>query len=233
MSVTQFSYNPQSSNPANYSTQLDGFNAEMGARLTDLELFGSYLEARTGDPSAQSLWVSGTSYSDGDTVYSPTDLLPYRANKDIANSTTDPNADGGTDWDGAGGIAAADLTKLGYMTVTEVIDLDISQDRVILTANGSITAGELLVLEDAGTVKGVTPSPTDADDWVGFAAHSAADGQDVIVNTAGDVDENQSGLTIGSTYYADDDGTLTISDTGRKIGKAVAADKLYITERRA
>lgn len=156
MSVTEFSNNPQSSNPATIASDLDGFNAELGARLAEVTRFGNYIDARTGDASAQPLWVSGTAYSDGDTVYSPTDFLPYRANKDIASSTTDPSLDGGTDWDGAGGVAAADLVKLGYMTVTEAIDLDISQDRLILTANGAVTAGDLLVLEDAGTVKGVS-----------------------------------------------------------------------------
>ena len=54
-------------------------------------------------------------------------------------------------------------------------------------------------------------------------------GEEVI--KVGSVAENQSGLTIGSTYYVQIDGTLdTASVSAIKAGRAIAADKLLITE---
>jgi hypothetical protein len=159
MSVTEFSYNPQSSSPAIFSAQADGFNAELQARMDDIELFGDYVDRRAEDASGHSVWVSSASYNDGDVVYSPTDWLPYRANKDIAVSTTDPSADGGTDWVAAGGVSAAQQTKLDYMTVTEAVDLDAIAINGEFTADGAITAGDVVVLKTAtGKVASVTES---------------------------------------------------------------------------
>ena len=155
MSLTEFAFNPQASDPSNYSVQRDGFNAELSARMQDVSLFADYMEQRSRDPAGQTLWVTGADYVDGQVVYSPTDRLPYQANKDITNSTTDPEADGGTDWDAAGGVSAEDQAKLDNITVTEDINLDEIGNSLVLEADGAVTAGEVLVLNSDGTVSGV------------------------------------------------------------------------------
>jgi hypothetical protein len=67
---------------------------------------------------------------------------------------------------------------------------------------------------------------------IGVAQSSAANGAAVTVKVQGGVDENQSGLTIGSTYYVASDGALTttVSSNNPRIGLALKANTLLITD---
>jgi len=67
--------------------------------------------------------------------------------------------------------------------------------------------------------------------WIGFAESAISDTATGDILVVGSVAENQSGLTIGSTYYVQQDGTLaTGSSNAIKAGRAIAANKLLITE---
>ena len=46
------------------------------------------------------------------------------------------------------------------------------------------------------------------ENFIGTSAHSAADGAKVLVNTQGAIDENQSGLTAGQTFFVNKNGAL-------------------------
>ena len=76
------------------------------------------------------------------------------------------------------------------------------------------------------------PGYTTVTNWVGVATNSAANGAAVNVAMQGAVATNQTGLTTGTTYYLDSAGALTTSSsaTGYKIGKALSATSLLITE---
>ena len=132
-------------------------------------------------------------------------------------------------------IDGTTVTKDGSWTVidsTSNLDMgavfDSSLGKVIHAFNDNGDQDDVVIVD---IEPGATT--TDAGNWIGTAGATVADGEDVTINSMGKVDLNQSGLTIGSVYYIDDDGSLTTSSSGgRKIGKAVAADKLYITERR-
>ena len=79
--------------------------------------------------------------------------------------------------------------------------------------------------------KAVTFSPTDVESWVGFASADATDGATATINVVSSVNEGQSGLTIGSKYYLTNSGTLsTATVDGREVGRAIAADKILITQ---
>ena len=56
-----------------------------------------------------------------------------------------------------------------------------------------------------------TTTPLTSENFIGTSAHSAADGAKVLVNTQGAVDDNQSGLTAGQTYYVDKNGALQLT----------------------
>ena len=72
---------------------------------------------------------------------------------------------------------------------------------------------------------------TNNTDWIGFAESAISNSASGDILLIGSVAENQSGLTIGSTYYVQVDGTLdTASGSAIKAGRAIAADKLIITE---
>ena len=66
--------------------------------------------------------------------------------------------------------------------------------------------------------------------YIGIAEDTVADGQPVIVNTKGAVDENQSSLTAGQLYFVQTDGTLDIAadTTSVMAGTAVSATKLIV-----
>jgi len=67
--------------------------------------------------------------------------------------------------------------------------------------------------------------------WIGFAESAISDTASGDILVIGSTAENQSGLTIGSTYYVQKDGTLaTTTQSAIKAGRAIAADKLLITE---
>ena len=75
-----------------------------------------------------------------------------------------------------------------------------------------------------------TTSTTNAD-WIGFAESAISDTANGDILVVGSTAENQSGLTIGSTYYVQPDGTLSTATAGAiKAGRAIAANKLLITE---
>lgn len=69
-----------------------------------------------------------------------------------------------------------------------------------------------------------------AENFIGTAATGAADTQRAKINLKGAVDENQSGLTAGQSYYVQTDGTLgtTPADPSVFAGTAVAATKLIV-----
>jgi len=67
--------------------------------------------------------------------------------------------------------------------------------------------------------------------WIGFAESAISDTATGDILVLGSTAENQSGLTIGSTYYVQANGTLaTTSINAVKVGRAIAANKLLITE---
>ena len=66
-------------------------------------------------------------------------------------------------------------------------------------------------------------------DYLGIADGSASDGGTVTVNLAGSIDENQSGLSVGSVYFTGDNGALALTGD-RKIGKALSSSAILITQ---
>lgn len=71
---------------------------------------------------------------------------------------------------------------------------------------------------------------SDNDDWIGISTEAIADTATGTVTVIGGVNDQQSGLTAGSVYYVGSDGSLSTSTSGVKIGKALAATDLLITE---
>jgi len=68
-------------------------------------------------------------------------------------------------------------------------------------------------------------------DWIGFASEAISNAASGDILVVGSTDENQSGLTAGSTYYVQTDGSLATTTTDAiKVGRALSATKLLITE---
>ena len=81
--------------------------------------------------------------------------------------------------------------------------------------------GKGLVITETSTV-------SDADNYLGIAAEAIADTATGSVTVVGGVNEGQTGLTVNTSYFLDDDGSLITVNNGRKLGKAVATTKLLV-----
>jgi len=88
---------------------------------------------------------------------------------------------------------------------------------------GNSEHGTATVFQNAG------PGPN-IGNYIGTAASGAPNGTGAKINLKGAVDENQSGLTAGQSYYVQTDGTLgtTPADPSVFAGTAVAANKLIV-----
>ena len=93
-------------------------------------------------------------------------------------------------------------------------------------ASGALTSGEVVSLNADGSVSVVTGSIIQH--WIGISQDTVVDAEAVKVTTIGGVDDNQSGLTTGTEYFVDGDGSLTTTDTGYPIGKALSATDILI-----
>ena len=77
---------------------------------------------------------------------------------------------------------------------------------------------------------------TNVQRWIGAAEATVGTGVSVDITHIGGINESQTGLTAGSTYYIDSDGSLTataptLSSTNqwRKVGPAISATKILVS----
>ena len=93
-----------------------------------------------------------------------------------------------------------------------------------------ISSGKFIFsfLESVGKSFTYQPASTNAADYIGIAAEAISDTATGAVTIDGGVNEGQSSLTIGTTYYVADDGSLTTTNNGRKIGKAISASEIIV-----
>jgi len=64
--------------------------------------------------------------------------------------------------------------------------------------------------------------------YIGVAAEAISDTATGSITINGGINEGQSSLAIGTTYYVSDTGVLQTTNNGRKIGKAISATKLLV-----
>ena len=75
-------------------------------------------------------------------------------------------------------------------------------------------------------------SGSNVSDLIGIASGAILDTATGTINTWGSRNEVQTGLTIGSDYYAQTDGTITTSSSGdaQLLGKALSATQINIKD---
>ena len=75
-----------------------------------------------------------------------------------------------------------------------------------------------------------TLAPSNYGDWIGVSTQAISDTASGSITVLGGVNDQQTGLTIGSVYYVSPDGTLSTTAGAYKVGKALSATDLLITE---
>ena len=69
-----------------------------------------------------------------------------------------------------------------------------------------------------------------ATNLIGITSEATSSGGTAKINTWGGINEAQTSLTIASDYYAQEDGTITTSDAGQKLGTAISATTINIKD---
>jgi len=123
------------------------------------------------------------------------------------------------------GSAVTFVSSSEIQYTSSTYDSDAQKVVVFYRDPGNSDAGTSVVFQAAYSNANLT-----ANNYIGTAASGAADTQRAKINLKGAVDENQSGLTAGQSYYVQTDGTLgtTPADPSVFAGTAVAATKLIV-----
>ena len=119
-------------------------------------------------------------------------------------------------------LVKGDTTALGQEAAFQCLNYISSLNTMLITYRGTDSDGYASLL---GFLVNLT-----AENYIGIAATGAPDGQGAKINIKGAVDENQSGLTAGQSYYVQTDGTLGTTPASPSVfaGTAVAATKLIV-----
>ena len=103
---------------------------------------------------------------------------------------------------------------------------DSTSERVVIPFRDHANAtGDAVVFETGS----VTPNLT-AENYIGIASNGYASGQAATINAKGFIDDNQSSLTAGQSYFVQNNGDLglTAADPSVFAGTAVSATKLIV-----
>lgn len=122
-------------------------------------------------------------------------------------------------------ITVGSAVDSGYQCQNSFVAYDTVSDKAILVYNSADTGVSNRLYAIVLTENTLT---TDAADYIGVAAEAISDTATGAITIDGGVNEGQTGLTIGSTYYVANDGSLSTTNNGRKIGRAISSTKLLV-----
>ena len=114
--------------------------------------------------------------------------------------------------------------------LSELLPTGGGQNAVDFVASGSLAAGIAVAINTNGTVSIV--SAGNIGSLIGITAKAISDTATGTVNLFGGINEVQTGLTIGSDYYAQADGTITTTSTSPavKVGQAISATTINMVD---
>lgn len=101
-----------------------------------------------------------------------------------------------------------------------------AQKVVIAYKDGSASPS----LIGAAKVLQVAYTSTNYTDFIGITAEAISDTATGAVNVYGGINEAQTGLTIGSDYYVQDDGSLSTTASSVKVGQAISATTINMMD---
>ena len=99
----------------------------------------------------------------------------------------------------------------------------------VFVASGTIPNGATVSINDDGTVSRITGDLT-SENYIGIASESISDGATGDITTRGEVNSEQSGLTIARTYYVQSDGSLALTpdDPSVVAGTSISSTKILV-----
>jgi hypothetical protein len=196
----------------------------------------AFLDFTNSDTRAVVLTVSGTTITTGTQATLTTDNIEFLSSVYISDKNLTV----------VGGRNDTDFGYLSAMSVTisGTTPASLGLDRV--TTNGvrnhwlaydSVNEYVIAaVRDDANSDYGVaftyTPKniSTTSADFIGITSSAIADTATGAVNIYGGINEAQTGLTIGSDYYVQDDGSLSTTESDVKVGKAISSTTINMMD---
>lgn len=115
-------------------------------------------------------------------------------------------------------------------TLSELIPSGGTGKVMDFVASGSLPSGKTVVLKADGKVELVTASNLTTGNFVGITTETISDTATGSVTLQGGLSTNQAGLTIGSTYYVQTNGTLATTAGVPSViaGLAISATSLQL-----
>ena len=106
-----------------------------------------------------------------------------------------------------------------------VSTFDSTSNQIVFAYTYDAVSGEAFLFKNT-----ITSTNLESDNFIGTVSDGYASGQTATINVSGFIDDSQSGLTLGQSYYAHGDGTLstTSSDPYVFVGTAVSDTELRI-----
>jgi hypothetical protein len=98
-----------------------------------------------------------------------------------------------------------------------------SKQTVIARRDSTFSTGRVNMFRNAVTV-------TNSADFIGITAEAISDTATGAVNVYGGINEAQTGLTIGSDYYVQVDGSLSTTASSVKVGQAISATTINMMD---
>ena len=214
--------------PATFITRADAFlaalvtmqgelNTSIGAMNTDIA--GVNADATTASNAATAAaasqaaaeaasnateWVSGTSYSEGDVVYSPITYLSYRAIQ-ATSGTTDPSTDT-ANWVGlnvAGGSGEQTFTATGAITAGDLVALKSNGTvEAVQITEGPGAAGEPTQVSGAGAINGEVSLTFDPDQNAYLFVYRSQDNSGYLYGVVGTSDGTTTSWGAPAVIYS-------------------------------
>jgi hypothetical protein len=82
---------------------------------------------------------------------------------------------------------------------------------------------------NSGTANVWSSAGSTAGSWIGAAAETGTNAAPLLVTVGGGVNTEQTGLVANTVYYVANTGALTVTNTGRKFGRALSSGSILIT----
>jgi hypothetical protein len=112
--------------------------------------------------------------------------------------------------------------------LSELLPTGGGQNAVNFVAAENISAGQAVALKTDGQIEAA--DSVNLANVIGLAAGAISNAATGTVNVYGGINEAQTGLTIGSDYYVQSDGSISTTASAVKIGQAISATTINMMD---
>ena len=204
-------------------------------RISDSRMYGRNMKITAADAvsmSAETQLYNQDPYEGGDTVYD-TNLkkhFVYLLDNSTNKQSYVPVTFTGNAAPTAGtlGIIYNNAQKFRNFTT----DYDPTLGKILFASRNASASGSGDYLGGLITTTATSETNLTRTNFIGFSKGNYTDGNTAKVNVNGSVDENQSSLTIGKTYFVKEDGTLALTSDNTRVvaGQAVSTTDLIVRD---